>query len=530
MISTPTNFSHTQKVLWLSWFGLLLVGSFLFVFRIAHESVWMDEAFSIAVADHPLGEIWRLTAEDCHPPLYYFMLRAFRLIFGDSILASRLFSAVGAFCLVLLGIGPIRRVCGNKVALIYTLLAIVMPILVAHAQEIRMYSWAAFFVTGMAVYTCLAIYEGKRSNWIALGLFTIAAMYTHVYSLFAAFFIGLFALVRLLVKDRRKLPAFLIAVGIPILLFIPWLFALLQQASRFSRDYWIPEAGIRVVIGALVYPFGLKWCTFGLIWYSFKWLGSLCPGYWLHYIIAAVAFLAIVGGAVIASLRRRRNLLLPVLSLFAFFATLLTGVLLNKLIRPLFWPRYTAPLLGLLLIAMAYGISQLNKWLTVIICVLLVLSQASVLSFIYWNRFEGPMREVVEYLEDNMGKDDVFVHLDEFTLHTFAFYLPDHPHVMYLKPGSPVYSNLKVHGSIVRIVSDLSGVSQENRGVWIALRSGSLNNRFYDEAVKELGGEPAFVGPVPQALHEAAGAGGVQFFQTRYSWYAVILQRVESSP
>jgi len=456
VISTPTNFSHTQKVLWLSWFGLLLVGSFLFVFRIAHESVWMDEAFSIAVADHPLGEIWRLTAEDCHPPLYYFMLRAFRLIFGDSILASRLFSAVGAFCLVLLGIGPIRRVCGNKVALIYTLLAIVMPILVAHAQEIRMYTWAAFFVTGMAAYTCLAIYEGKRSNWIALGLFTIAAMYTHVYSLFAAFFIGLFALVRLLVKDRRKLPAFLIAVGIPILLFIPWLSALLQQASRFSRDYWIPEAGIRVVIGALVYPFGLKWCTFGLMWYSFKWLGSLCPGYWLHYIIAAVAFLAIVGGVVIASLRRRRNLLLPVLSLFAFFATLLTGVLLNKLIRPLFWPRYTAPFLGLLLIAMAYGISQLNKWLTVIICVLLVLSQASVLPFIYWNRFEGPMREVVEYLEDNMGKDDVFVHLDEFTLHTFAFYLPDHPHVMYLKPGSPVYSNLKVHGSIVRIVSDLS--------------------------------------------------------------------------
>ena len=94
--------------LWVTWVALLLLGVFFFTLRITHESLWMDEAFSVAVADLPFGDFWRASLQENSPPLYYFMLWVFWRIFGDSFLAARLFSAIGAFGVVLLGIGPIR--------------------------------------------------------------------------------------------------------------------------------------------------------------------------------------------------------------------------------------------------------------------------------------------------------------------------------------------------------------------------------------------------------------------------------------
>ena len=498
---SPRNIAGENKTLWQFWLGVLLLGAFLFVFRADHESLWMDEAFSIALSERSFPDIWQLSISDSHPPLYYFMLRVFRLVLGDSILVARLFSGLGAFALVLLGIGPVRRAGGNTTGFIYTLLATMMPIIVSYAQEVRMYTWAAFFVTGTGLYAYLAITGGRRSDWIKLCVFAVAATYSHLYGLFGVGFIGLFALAWILLKGRDRLPAFLLAMGIPALLFIPWAMVLAQQTARISSDFWIPEVTGDMVLLTLAFPFGYKF-------------DAELNGY---HAIALVALIALIGGLVVAVVRRKK-LLLPALCLFSYIATLLAVVVISVLVRPILYPRYMLPLLGLLVVALAYAIAQFPKQITVIACSVLVLAQASLLPSIYLDRFNGPMREISAYLEKRMDADDVFVHLDEHTLHTFAVYVPDHTHVMYLPPESRVYSSLEVHGDKVRAVSDIDEITSITARVWLVMRFRGGNVRAYYEAAQALGLEP-----VPMYTDRFEVEQG-EFFGVSRSWYAVVLQ------
>jgi len=106
---------------------------------------------------------------DClgsHPPLYYLALHIFRLIFGNSVFSLRTFSVLGAVALAAWGIGPVKRALGNRVGIIYTIITFALPITLSMAQETRMYTWAAFWVTGSALYGFLAYKEGHLRDWI----------------------------------------------------------------------------------------------------------------------------------------------------------------------------------------------------------------------------------------------------------------------------------------------------------------------------------------------------------------------------
>lgn len=501
-----------RRCLWAFWAALLLLGAFLFVFRITHESLWMDEAFSVAVADLPFSDFWRVSVQENSPPLYYFMLWIFRRVFGDSFLAARLFSAMGAFWLVLLGIGPIRRACGDRVGIVYTAVAIFTPILIVHAQEVRMYGWAAFFVTGMAVYAYLAVSEGKRLGWLKFGVFTVAAMYTHLYSLMAAFFAGLFSFIWLFLRDRKKLPAFLVAVGIPVLLFVPWMFVLFGRISQVSQEFWIPEVTEEVIVQAICGFFGLKFTHDDQSYQAMTVIASL---------IAAV-------GIVIAFAKEQKERFLLALSVYTFLATLLTGVVISDLVRPLLIARYMVPLLGLSIIALAYGIAQFPRRLAVAVCIVFVFCQVSTIRDIHWERFNGPMDEVAEYLDANTGQDDVFIHFDEHTLHTFAVYVPDYLHVMYLPPEATVYAPSEVHGDKVKVVSSLGEVELDNRRVWLAQRIGGGNVPQYNQVARELGVRPVPMGQ--ERLYSVIHSEQAEFFWIPTSWYAVVLHPVPSKP
>ncbi len=57
-----------------------------------YYSIWFDESFSYGMVQHDFTEIIRRTAYDVHPPLYYVLLKAWTLLFGDTQTAIRLFS------------------------------------------------------------------------------------------------------------------------------------------------------------------------------------------------------------------------------------------------------------------------------------------------------------------------------------------------------------------------------------------------------------------------------------------------------
>ena len=91
-VSRQGGISHGSRYLFLL-FGLLglLLYSFL---AISSKGIWSDEAFSFGMIRHSFRDIWNLTAGDVHPPLYYYYLKIFLMLFGDGLITARIASII----------------------------------------------------------------------------------------------------------------------------------------------------------------------------------------------------------------------------------------------------------------------------------------------------------------------------------------------------------------------------------------------------------------------------------------------------
>ncbi|MGC8827503.1 MAG: glycosyltransferase family 39 protein, partial [Anaerolineae bacterium] len=225
--------------------GLLLIvvlASVLRFWGLGAESLWLDEATSLVVADNPPAIIVALTAEDIHPPLYYLLLHLW-LVFGRSEAVLRSFSAVVGVltAAALYGLG--RELLGKvRPAVLGTLLLASAPLHIWYSQEARMYA----LVTLWAVLASwLMVRALGRGGWWWAGyvLCTAAGMYTHYYMGFVALAHGAFALY-LLARRRmsgRRAWEWLLAQLAWLLLFAPWLPVVAQQVQG-GGGAWVSYA------------------------------------------------------------------------------------------------------------------------------------------------------------------------------------------------------------------------------------------------------------------------------------------------
>lgn len=429
--------------------GIMLLGIFLFLFRNTHDSPWFDEIFTCILIRHDFGQIWRLTAGDVHPPLYYFLLKVFQMIFGNSLFGLRIFSAIGALALAALGMGPVRRIFGPKVGIIFSLLIVTNPMVIALSQELRMYTWAAFFLTATGLYGYLLAKTNKITDWIRFGLAGVAAAYTHYYALIAVCFINLLLFIGLMVKEKALIRRYILAAGLQVAAYVPWLISLIPRVIRknfhlntvyekIAGNGWLPELSWQQLVNVLLAPYDT-------IFRASKALNLDLLS------LAGFAFflMAILIGW---GLRRAFQKKAPgkwclTLGIGVYVLTVLTGVAISLFFRPALIERYLFPLLGFLLVATAYGISQIpGRILTGCVIVgLMVFSTPPVIN-LYQYRFNGPLKEAVAYVKANLKPEDVFVHTDEHTLVIFLNAFPNHRHLLYT--GSKkiqFYSNLEVY-------------------------------------------------------------------------------------
>ena len=137
-----------QGVLSSRWFHLvvLALGSAFVLVGAFHAYIWFDESYSVAIANHSFSEIWRIGSGDVHPVLFYWALHVLNLVFGQNILAYRLFTVLGSVALASLGYTHVRRDFGWKPGVLFTAFVLFIPYTAIMATEIRMYSWATFSV------------------------------------------------------------------------------------------------------------------------------------------------------------------------------------------------------------------------------------------------------------------------------------------------------------------------------------------------------------------------------------------------
>ena len=472
----------------LVWCGIMAAGAVLLLTGITNEGLWYDESYTGSLVRQSFSSIIHITGGDNHPPLYYLALRVFTLVFGNTVFTLRLFSVIGALALAALGIGPVRRALGDRAGFIYTVLTLAMPITISMAQEARMYTWAAFLVTGSALYGYFGWLEGKTKDWILFGVFTAAAAYTHYYALLAVALLGVI-LLGAMIAGKRRIAPFLYIAGAVMLSYIPWLIKLLGAIDRVKGSYWIPPVTDRVIRQVFTYPF------------SNKFFIPVLPDLPMAGFAAA---LIIMGLGIVSQLRKRdRGALMALIALAVYLLTIVTGIAASWLIRPVLVERYMVPVLGLFIMALAYGAAGLDwKLAPSVFAVILILGISGMqIRHTLSNRFNGPMKEAVEALEVQPG--DIFLHTDEHTIGTFSYCYPDHMNYYYISQGEGGFSNFDAFRPNGVVVRSLDEVPKDQR-VWMVYRPDGIDTVSV---------------PIWVRTGKLKVEGSPRAFRLPYSWY-----------
>lgn len=227
--------------------AICLLAFGLATFRLDFQSLWYDEGVTAAVAQQGLVELTRWTASDIQPPLYYYGVALWRRMAGWSEWALRFPSAwFATLTAPLLAAVTLRISRSARAATVAALLAACHPLLIYYAQEARMY--AQLTALGiLAAYLLLRLVDASTSVWRVWTLFVLvatAALYTHYFAAFLLVGLATACAIDLLrvsasspVQARRKLSLLLGAGGAALLLYTPWLGAILSQLQG-DRSYW----------------------------------------------------------------------------------------------------------------------------------------------------------------------------------------------------------------------------------------------------------------------------------------------------
>lgn len=490
-MNTKQNTWNSQSLIW--WIIIIGVACLVYVTGIAHESLWFDEAFSYKMASHSPGEILGLMTADNHPPLYYLLLSLVMSIFGNSVWALRLLSVLGAIGLVCLGAGPVRRIFGDRTAVIYAAVILFTPVVLIYAHEARMYSLATFCVTASALYGFLAAKNNRKWDWLMFGLATLAAAYLHYYGLMAAFFMHLLVFSWLLFKKRAYLKSYLITAAVVIAGYLPWLVFFYRQVTMVNKGFWIGAVTWQGILNAMIQPFAYK--------------DSPAPSEPAMTIVLVFSGILIAAGLVIAKVKAGDEWTFGVFVLAVLLCSFIAPILISLVSSPIFYARYITVLDGLFLLILSLGISLLpGKWLQVAALGLFALANLSTMRNVYVQYFNPPMDRAAEYLRKEIQPGDPIVTSELLSMGPAVYYLPQAVHYNTKSiTGDLVEQQLKAPFSpeLYRD-QDVDNLLSTHQSFWYVTCSNGLAKSIgvilHGEEGWEASGEPiTFSGPYSQA-------------------------------
>lgn len=348
--------------------GFILIGFLCLLYNnFLNQTFWYDEAYTIAMMGHSFSDIWKITAIDVHPPLYYFMLKLFTEIFGDSLFVMRIFSNLGIVACLLLGVFPIKRLFGENVSLAFIILMVLIPVNQYLGVEIRMYSWAMFFVLACSVYGYQAFQEKTLVCYTQMTFFAICAAYTHYYALIAIFSV-FFILVAYFFFKRRSIIRPVLFGIILLLAYMPWIPEFTTQLYNVHQNFWVETPTSKDVLLFCYYFFSPKEPSHPYTIFS-VWTMS----------IALLITLGLIAGILIATIRlyltNKTSKRLKTASYFIliFSMTIIVTFAITFIVKPISVPRYTSCILGCLILGVSiYGVELYQTKARLIIKALII--------------------------------------------------------------------------------------------------------------------------------------------------------------
>ncbi len=473
---------------------ITVVGGVLRVLLLDSKGMWLDETFSVWLANHSIPELVGWTVRiDQHPPLYYLLLHGWIALGKDTPYHVRLLS-------VLFGAGTIpivyligKRLSGAVLGLAAAVLLAFSPFNIRYAQEARMYTLLTFNAA-VAIYALVGLLTDSRASrpigsqlreylhawrtpgpvepevrrdfsyqveprnrtgwrawlsrhrwppiriletdlaWVAFIVFSVAALLTHHTALLLLFAANVFILGLLLFERIKK-------AGLPPAFRAPafgnWVMAQIGILLLWSP--WI-LAFIRQA-GRVYEEFWIPaptWDTVLRALKSFVNAPTPTPGQTGEFTVTWITFALVLGLGLLHYRKRMTQLLF----LAALFAIPFLGELIVSIRRPIFYDRTLIWLTIPLILVLAAGIVQL-RFRFLMIVVVGILSTFNLFAASDYFRFmtKEDWRTPAGYVANFAQKDDLVLFNSNFVEIPFDYYFKPYEQqyaLQVMKQGVPL--------------------------------------------------------------------------------------------
>jgi mannosyltransferase len=357
----------------------------------------IDEAISVGIASHDLGDIPGTLRLDSSPPLYYLLLHEWMALFGTGEAATRTLSLLFALAAIPVAWWAGRALFGVRGAWLAAAGAAGCPFLTRYAQETRMYSLVVLLSLVACAAFALAFLHGRRVHLVTLAVALTLLLYTHDWALFLAAGMGVvwLGLWRRGTVGARDGP---LVAAVVLALYAPWVPSLIFQA-RHTGAPWAQPPSALLLLGF--------------------------PGQLLGEV--AVVLLALPA---VELLRRRGPGYQSVCLLLVLTGAVAVLAWLSSQLEPAWTPRYLAVLLGPLLLAVAGGAVG-GRWTT-----LALVGVAVAWALTSPPAVKSDARDVTRALPTQVGGGDVVACTLPELVPVVAHYLP--AGLSYVTPIGPV--------------------------------------------------------------------------------------------
>ena len=386
------------------WMVLILVfAAALRLWGLGSESLWLDEALTMQKIAAPLPEFVRHFAGETQTILYFFVENLWCAVAGTSEWAARFPSVVYGLAAVLGTFLLARALFSPTVGLYAALFMAVNPFAVYYSQEARPYALFLAAAVFSLYYVVGVLRDGTRRSRAGYVVSTAVALYSHPLALLLW---GVHAAALLMPlgqgQERRRAGRRLARVmAISALLFIPQVVLISAQAVAkvlgVSAASWIPVPPLSAI-------------------------GVTVTQYFMHP-LSALAVMLVLAAVVAAVLFKRRRLpsgLWIPAALLVFF--MLAPWIISHLLTPVYVERYTIPALAGFVIALAWALSEMRRWLRAAAVTLLMAFTAVALHGYYTGMDKESWRQTAEAARTLVRPGDLIVVTVSYTAPALRYY------------------------------------------------------------------------------------------------------------
>ncbi len=387
---------------------IIILGAILRLYGLTWQSIWLDEANGIRIAEKGFTEIVSELKSDVSPPLHYFMLHIWMKIFGNGELSTRAFASIFGILLIpaIYYIGS--KLFSQRTGLISAFIVSTAQFHIRYSQEVRMYSMMALVGLLSMYFLYRAMSTDTKTSWAGYTLCTVMVLYTHNYGIFitasGVMFIFIYSITR-----KIKHTKCLIALCVIALSYLPWIPILItKHYGSLAIAGWIPYMSPEHIIETFKIYCGLNFNVFKPITNNLIiWAGLIL---FLCYFLAGIF-----------SIRKYKNLFIPYIQnnaglilLLCYLVVTLAIPMLVSIKKPIYLSyRYSIAAWPAFVLLSGHGLAKLKNQYSLMIVLISILFLSSV--SLYWHNYiwekSHDDRSIAGFIESRASEGDLMVFL-----------------------------------------------------------------------------------------------------------------------